>query len=67
MGNSISNNSMFPLSNNNFMGFQSNPAQSGNPLPPVLKDLDPLDRQDVGFLDPDSRGKISTKNCEKKF
>ena len=27
---------------------------------------DPLDPQNFGFLDPDPRGKISTKNCPKK-
>ena len=27
---------------------------------------DPLDLQNFGFLDPDPRGKISTKNCPKK-
>ena len=29
-------------------------------------DPNPLDPQDFGFLDPDSRGKISTKNYKKK-
>ena len=29
--------------------------------------MDPLDPQDFGFLDPDPREKLSTKNCKKTF